>query len=105
RDLAVRAVLVFRAPGVLKRRSPADQSGEEAMPLSLRLDPRSSRRALLWTMAGLALLAVITPAITQPPPAPAVVSGVVFLDRNENGVRDPGERGLADVSVSDGKVT
>ena len=31
----------------------------------------------------------------------AGVQGVVFLDANGNGVRDPGERGLAGVVVSD----
>jgi outer membrane protein assembly factor BamB len=56
-------------------------------------------------MMGLALLAIIKPALTQPPLAPAVISGVVFQDRNENGIRDPHERGVSDVSVSDGKVT
>ncbi|MCE5328250.1 MAG: hypothetical protein LLG01_17740 [Planctomycetaceae bacterium] len=34
--------------------------------------------------------------------APATVEGVVFLDANANGKRDPGEKGLADVGVNDG---
>lgn len=33
--------------------------------------------------------------------APVQVSGVVFVDRNGNGTRDPGEPGLAGVSLSD----
>ncbi len=36
-------------------------------------------------------------------PRLVTVSGAVFEDRNENGTRDDGERGLADVSVSDGE--
>ena len=75
------------------------------MRLSLAVDPRNLRRAVPLVMMGLALLAVIKPALTQAPPAPAVIRGVVFQDRNENGLRDPGERGVGDVSVSDGKVT
>ncbi|GAA5041038.1 hypothetical protein GCM10023317_96900 [Actinopolymorpha pittospori] len=35
---------------------------------------------------------------------PAVISGVVYEDRNENGERDEGERGLKGVSVSDGRT-
>src|SRR5690606_23039379 len=33
----------------------------------------------------------------------AVATGFVFEDRNENGVRDAGERGLPDVCVSNGE--
>jgi len=33
----------------------------------------------------------------------AVVKGYVFLDKNNNGVRDPGEPGIRGVSVSNGK--
>lgn len=51
----------------------------------------------------LLLLASGTPAFAQQVPAPlarAAASGVVFEDRNANGVRDAGERGLAGVTVS-----
>jgi hypothetical protein len=43
------------------------------------------------------LCAAAVPPRTQ---APASVSGVVFEDGNRNGQRDPGERGLANVPVS-----
>jgi len=33
---------------------------------------------------------------------PETVSGVVYNDANRNGIRDPGEKGIANVSVSDG---
>ena len=33
--------------------------------------------------------------------APVPVTGMVFVDRNNNGIRDPGEPGMAGVSVSD----
>lgn len=36
-----------------------------------------------------------------PRPAPLDLAGIVFVDRNGNGARDPGEPGLAGVSVSD----
>ncbi|WP_433664288.1 PQQ-binding-like beta-propeller repeat protein [Nocardia sp. CA-128927] len=48
--------------------------------------------------------------ITAPSPAYAAADaavearGTVFLDQNGNGVRDSGERGLPDVSVTDGSV-
>src|SRR5262245_16524153 len=75
------------------------------MRLGLRVDLRLVRRAIPPVMMGLALVAIIRPASTQQPLAPALISGTVFDDRNENGVRDRHERGVSDVSVSDGKVT
>lgn len=47
-------------------------------------------------------LAMGAPASAQPPAAPDVVSGKVFLDANGNGRLDAGERGLAGVRVTDG---
>jgi outer membrane protein assembly factor BamB len=55
-------------------------------------------------MTGLALLAIIKPAFTQSP-EPAVVSGTVFDDRDQDGQRDLDEPGVGEVSVSDGQVT
>lgn len=75
------------------------------MRLDLGSHARSYRRAVPVAMAGLALLAIVRPAFTQQPPEPAVISGTVFHDRNENGVRDPDEPGIGAVSVSDGRVT
>jgi len=43
------------------------------------------------------LLALAGNAVAQAPPS----SGIVFLDRNANGVKDPGEAGMAQVVVSD----
>ncbi|HNC23123.1 MAG TPA: calcineurin-like phosphoesterase family protein [Opitutaceae bacterium] len=48
--------------------------------------------------AGIALLLGATAALRA-----ASVHGVVYDDRNGNGVRDPGEPGLAQVTVSDGE--
>jgi outer membrane protein assembly factor BamB len=64
-----------------------------------------NRWALPLMMTALALPSIIKPAFTQQPPEPAVISGIVFQDRNENGTRDPDEPGVSGVSVSDGKVT
>ncbi|MFC4811955.1 PQQ-binding-like beta-propeller repeat protein [Paenibacillus sp. GCM10023250] len=52
------------------------------------------------SMAGLALLAVIKPAMADTPDA--TVNGVVFTDKNGNGKQEPNEKGLAGVRVSDG---
>ena len=75
------------------------------MQFPLRVEVSRWRRVVPPVMGGLALLAVIKPALTQQPLEPAVISGTVFEDRNENGVRDRWERGVDGVSVSDGKVT
>ena len=48
--------------------------------------------------SALVLAAATALLFAGPPPG---VHGIVFDDRNANGVRDPGERGLADVVVSD----
>jgi 3',5'-cyclic AMP phosphodiesterase CpdA len=61
---------------------------------------------------GILLAAVLAGAVVQglatrsprhpvPPAQPVLARGVVFLDANANGRRDPGERGLAGVRVSD----
>lgn len=50
----------------------------------------------LW-IVGTLLCAAAASARTQTPPP---VSGIVFEDANRNGQRDPGERGLAGVAVS-----
>ena len=75
------------------------------MRFALRFQRLASRGAVRLVMIGLALLAVMKPALTQQPPAPAMVSGTVFQDRDENGIRDAHEPGVGGVSVSDGKVT
>ncbi|MCM3630537.1 PQQ-binding-like beta-propeller repeat protein [Paenibacillus glycanilyticus] len=53
-----------------------------------------------FTMAGLALAAVIKPAMAEIPQT--TVTGVVFADQNGNGIQDKNEKGLSGVSVSDG---
>lgn len=67
------------------------------------------QRVLLVTTAVLAALVIVKPsaadALAWAQDAvrePAVVSGVVYVDRNENGRRDASERGLGGVEVSDG---
>ncbi|MEB3103917.1 outer membrane protein assembly factor BamB family protein [Ferviditalea candida] len=52
-------------------------------------------------MAGLALAAVIKPVMAETPIA--TVSGIVFADKNGNGVQDKTEQGLEGVRVSDGE--
>ncbi len=53
-----------------------------------------SRRAWRWILP-------LSIAVAAPVPAqPSLVQGTVFVDANRNGQRDPGERGLADVTVS-----
>ena len=52
--------------------------------------------ARVWMVVTL-LCAAAAGARTQTPPS---VSGIVFHDANRNGERDPGERGLAGVAVS-----
>jgi hypothetical protein len=67
-------------------------------------------RSLL--VAGLCSSALVIGCATTPhhgdQPAPRagepVITGVVYADRNGNGVRDPGEPGVAQVRVSDGRA-
>lgn len=74
----------------------------------LAIAVRSSRWrwALVATAAALAALVVakaLSPVIAEAvDPSDATVTGVVYDDRNGNGERDAGERGLRDVTVSDG---
>lgn len=54
-------------------------------------------------------LLILLTVITAPGPAYAAdasveAQGTVFIDSNGNGIRDSGEQGLADVSVTDGAV-
>ena len=79
---------------------------ESANRLGARGVPRSARRALIITMAGLAAVVLINPlvptvarALTTPT---ATVEGVVYQDRNGNGGQDGGEPGVPGVTVSDG---
>ncbi|UVI29493.1 outer membrane protein assembly factor BamB family protein [Paenibacillus spongiae] len=51
-------------------------------------------------MFGMALAAVFKPVMAESPQA--TVSGIVFVDKNENGVQDSNENGLPGISVSDG---
>jgi hypothetical protein len=53
---------------------------------------------LLFRWLSAALIA--TAAVAASPQTPADVTGVVFDDTNRNGARDPGERGLVGLSVS-----
>jgi hypothetical protein len=55
-------------------------------------------RALLSALGVLMLMAA--PAFAQ---APETARGAVYLDRNENGVRDRGEPGISGVKVSNGR--
>jgi hypothetical protein len=68
--------------------------------------------AVLWLAAAAACTSAgpkpatsITPTIapTTPGAPPAGVSGVVYYDRNDNGVRDPGEPGVAGIRIRDRK--
>jgi predicted MPP superfamily phosphohydrolase len=54
------------------------------------------------TAVGMFVLAIAWPQAqaAQPANAASVVSGVVFIDANGNGIHDAGERGLANVVVS-----
>ncbi len=62
--------------------------------------------AATCALAALVLVRPLTPVVAQAfDPTAAGVSGVVFEDTNGNGGRDSGERGIADVSVSDGATT
>jgi hypothetical protein len=61
---------------------------------------RLTRRAGFAGLVALAL-APSAPAQSERVAHPVAVSGIVFLDRNGNGVRDPGEPGQAGVAVSD----
>lgn len=57
------------------------------------------RRLLVLVIAGTSPLLGAQP--TERVAAPTRVSGIVFIDRNDNGSRDAGEPGLAGVTVSD----
>jgi len=63
-------------------------------------------RALRQTVAVLALVAVgLVAFAVRPPQAAAIngnVTGSVYIDTNDNGVRDPGEPGLAAVGLGAG---
>lgn len=61
----------------------------------MRLDPTHTLAALLATV----LIGPVTAAAQTPS-----ISGVVFADANGNGVRDPNERGLAGVAVSNQEI-
>ncbi|MFC5648810.1 PQQ-binding-like beta-propeller repeat protein [Paenibacillus solisilvae] len=64
---------------------------------------RSKKKVQVITsiaMAGLALAAVIKPVMAEA--TEATVSGIVFADKNGNGVQDNNEQGLKGVRVSDG---
>ena len=60
---------------------------------------RLSRVVKLATLALATRSTAAQPALERV--TPVRVSGVVFVDRNSNGVREPGEAGLAGVTVSD----
>ena len=51
-------------------------------------------------MHSVCAFALIAALAVSPAPSPRTVSGVVFADRNGNGIQDPGERPLAGVVVS-----
>jgi hypothetical protein len=63
-------------------------------------------------LAGFAALALLIVWLSVPnrasadsaTPAAVAVRGYVYYDRNDNGVRDPGEPGLADISIHDGSA-
>ncbi|MCA0757614.1 PQQ-binding-like beta-propeller repeat protein [Paenibacillus sp. N4] len=61
-----------------------------------------SRYFVLALMAGLALLVVIKPVLAHD--NDAVITGVVFADRDADGIQDANEPGIAGVGVSDGQV-
>ncbi len=68
-----------------------------------RLDARPSR-AMLVTVALLILLAQAQSAVAQTPVATATtMHGTVYVDGNDNGIRDAGESGLAGIAVSNGR--
>lgn len=48
-----------------------------------------------------ALLLCLAGHAAQPPSGGHTVKGIIFEDRNGNGVRDPGEKGISGVAVSD----
>ena len=59
--------------------------------------------AITLLLAALVLAKAIGPVFAEAQaPTTATVSGVVYADGNGNGVRDPGERGVDGVRVSDG---
>jgi len=62
-------------------------------------------------IVGLALTALVFAKAVRPviaealDPQQAAVTGVVYEDRNGNDQRDPGERGVRGVSVTDGTAS
>jgi hypothetical protein len=64
--------------------------------------PALRRGASILALATLLLAAFSLPARTLVP-IPGMLSGVVYLDRDGDGRRDPGEPGLRDVKVSNGR--
>jgi hypothetical protein len=63
----------------------------------MRLDSR------IPTAAALVVALSLGPAAAQPGRQPASAVGTVFNDANANGVRDPGEKGLPGVRISNGR--
>ncbi|MFC5653238.1 PQQ-binding-like beta-propeller repeat protein [Paenibacillus solisilvae] len=60
------------------------------------------RTIAVVTMTGLALAVMIKPVLAEN--TNAVVSGIVFVDKNGNGKQDTNEIGLKGISVSDGRT-
>ena len=52
---------------------------------------------------AVALVAASSPAFAQSAPAPGTMTGTAFEDRNGNGIREPGERGIAGIRISNGR--
>ena len=76
--------------------------------MSARFPLRSPARRIKIELAAIALC-VSTARAAAPKdlninPRDATAAGVVFLDANANGKRDPNEPGLPDVRISDGEV-
>ncbi|GAA5018389.1 PQQ-binding-like beta-propeller repeat protein [Actinopolymorpha pittospori] len=78
---------------------PPDQSLTPGAKKKLRL----ALTAATSVLAGLVVVPVLTPVVAEAvDPPKATITGVVFADKNKNGTQDKGERGIKDVSVSDG---
>jgi hypothetical protein len=54
-------------------------------------------------LSAAAVCALAGHALAADASAPQIARGVVFEDRNDNGTRDPGERGIFGVAVSNGR--
>jgi hypothetical protein len=64
------------------------------------------RQPLLAACVALVSFTALASAHSTPPAAPATTPaarGTVYADTNRNGTRDPGEQGLANIRVSDGR--